>query len=1712
MEFVNKKKLIFLIVLLISFIGFTQNQTINYSSNENLNITSFDVSGTNNKIAINVFPLTETIIYDGYTGNELNRLKGFETTPRSVQFDDNRNLIIVEYSNKINVYNSIDYTLIITHDKPDFSAAMAYSSELGKLIFSASGDIVNINVTKGDKEIYPDLIKKNSYDQSLKISKKGDVIAHLDNGKLSLFKDYVKLSELKTNPILDFTIGENTIVVLSEYEPLKLMTQFYDFNGNPLTEENRYQNLYKPYSYKNTLTYVNEEFVFYGAFKAISLLTKDRKPYKYQFQENFSEYQFIRALGFVINYGNRLDIVDVEGRLKSQINVGSIYNQSGIFDDDKEVFSENNFVLLSEDKLFFSNDSEGKPESMQLQSPYVNGYSNDKNLLAFVTRDNMLRVWDIDKKQEVASIAYEGAYLQFIQLSKANNIVVVKSQTTNTVKVYDLKSLEVLDILNFDDELITSLDLNEKWLAVGTSKGDYYTWQVDGSSINPVLKKAKGLGNAITSIKIFGDDVFLASMGRIVKFSLVDDKKIYSTTLKGHESYIQSMALNDSNQFLVSSSIDGSINLWDLKSEHLLETYSLDATWVNQIKINKDLTITSNGPGNYGNIISASELSERFINSKPELIIQSSNATGSRQLRFSPDGKLIASIDGNKIKVREVLTGFLVSEFITKNAVVNDFVFDKDGQSLIVATGSGIQFFDHLTGKSKKYLDLSVQNRSIHHIETFNNHNVFIANNIHGWHQPLFMHSNSGVYLSELNVNPGNEIDTSVINIKISDNDKMIATYGSHYIKIFTVNDQLQTEQIVAIPRKKVKVSSTEWNNLMDFSPSGSYLSYLEFEGMKTVVYDIEKQQVIYDEVGTPSKFGQENELLVTQDITGIALKNLNKPSERNFISNKEHISLILAMDYDPNEKLFATADSWGNIKIWNSITGKTITEIDRFSNDIYTSELSPSGNFIAYSNKQGLFLFNLKEFKTIKLEGNNYPYFGAFSKDNNLYYFRDKTKYKAFNLNSLATKTLFDSKIENDRVSGTTLSKDGTLLIFEDKPTNVIHFYNLKTNTEVAQLNKTSISNYTTVASIKLLDSEKLIIEGVGLTNEDGEKLSIELINYNIKTKVLTRLSNKRYIDIKSDFKDVIIKGNTAVNVVSSDKAYYTYQEDFHLKVEDLQTNKILYDKYIKGFDIRFGYFTEDNKELVIGFDNGTIQVLDTSNFKLLKSFEGVVGDISKIDIKGRFLMVLGENDKINVFDIKQGYKKIYSTAFIGNGEFLIANDEGYYYASKGATENVAFKKNLDVFPFEQFDLYYNRPDKASKNLVDLGIKDKALSEAYYKAYLKRLKNIGFSEAQISGDLHLPTLSIVNDLPVTIDKDSIDISVLGIDHLYQLDRINIWVNDVPIFGSKGKNLKDKNLKRIKESYKIALTSGSNKIEVSVTNIKGSESLRSIARVNCEIKREKPALYLVSIGVSNYADTDFNLKYAAKDALDISAYTEALTDKYSSINTIKLLNEEVTIGNVMAIKKTLNKTEVSDVVVVFFAGHGLLDDNFDYYLATHNIDFNNPSENGLSYENLEGLLDGIPARKKLLLIDACHSGEIDKDDTEFTSTDSPENVKVTNRGSVGAKSKSSKVGLKNSFELMQMLFADLRRGTGAMVISSASGVEFAYEGEQWENGVFTYALLEGLKSGNCDVNKDNEISVSELRNYVIERVDVLTNGRQNPTARKENLEFDFKVW
>jgi uncharacterized caspase-like protein len=81
-----------------------------------------------------------------------------------------------------------------------------------------------------------------------------------------------------------------------------------------------------------------------------------------------------------------------------------------------------------------------------------------------------------------------------------------------------------------------------------------------------------------------------------------------------------------------------------------------------------------------------------------------------------------------------------------------------------------------------------------------------------------------------------------------------------------------------------------------------------------------------------------------------------------------------------------------------------------------------------------------------------------------------------------------------------------------------------------------------------------------------------------------------------------------------------------------------------------------------------------------------------------------------------------------------------------------------------------------------------------------------------------------------------------------------------------------------------------------------------------------------------------------------------------------------------------------------------------------------------------------------------------------------------------------------------------------MVISSAGGAEFALEDDRFQNGVFTYALLEALTTGSADRNQDGQLRISELREYVVARVQDLTGGEQHPTSRRENLFDDFPVY
>ncbi len=483
----------------------------------------------------------------------------------------------------------------------------------------------------------------------------------------------------------------------------------------------------------------------------------------------------------------------------------------------------------------------------------------------------------------------------------------------------------------------------------------------------------------------------------------------------------------------------------------------------------------------------------------------------------------------------------------------------------------------------------------------------------------------------------------------------------------------------------------------------------------------------------------------------------------------------------------------------------------------------------------------------------------------------------------------------------------------------------------------------------------------------------------------------------------------------------------------------------------------------------------------------------------------------KDELYNQKSGFIYPVVSIFVAsNNEWVIWNNDGYFTSSKKGAKFIGYHVNqgknmaAKFYPFEQFDLKYNRPDIIYTNLE---LADKGIIDLYHKAYLKRLKKMGMQEEDLHSDIHVPTLKIES---YKQEDNTLKIDFKAFDEKYNLNRINVYQNDVPIYGRNGIDISSLNKKEITQSITIELLTGENKIQISTLNENGTESFKETIFMNFSNENSTSDLYIVSLGVSKYKDERFNLKYAAKDAEDISTVFENQSI-YETVHQLVLINEKVTKENIYQIKDFLQNSKTNDVVVLFIAGHGVLNKEFEYYFCTHDIDFNEPEKRGVSYGELEQLFDGIKAIKKLLLMDTCHSGEVDKDEIEEIELDKEEGD-IIFRTTQSTTALRERQGLKKTNEAVKEMFNDLSVGTGTTVISSAGGVEFAMESDQWKNGLFTYCLLEGIASKEADLNKDGKIFVSEIQIYVRNKVFDLSKGKQNSGSRFENISLDYPLW
>jgi len=519
-------------------------------------------------------------------------------------------------------------------------------------------------------------------------------------------------------------------------------------------------------------------------------------------------------------------------------------------------------------------------------------------------------------------------------------------------------------------------------------------------------------------------------------------------------------------------------------------------------------------------------------------------------------------------------------------------------------------------------------------------------------------------------------------------------------------------------------------------------------------------------------------------------------------------------------------------------------------------------------------------------------------------------------------------------------------------------------------------------------------------------------------------------------------------------------------------------------GYDHRAYSFTPDGQTIISGGGNGVLTAYDRQGQKL-GDFVGHTSDIWAVAVAsdGKLLISGSDDQTVRLWNVAT--RELLLTIFRHkDGEWVAWTPQGYYAASPNGDNMIGWQVNRgseyapDYYPAGQFKQSRYQPDLVTK-VIQLGSEQKALA-AWQHQHRGRPAKLAKVIAK------LPTTPKLISGPQNTVTQAQQTVRFAIDS--NTERLVITLNGRPLRGVQG--VQDRQQISGQQVQQLTLSPGVNQIQAIARNQQGeSKPLQWTVTYQPPVTQtatnipdwQKPALYILSIGVSKYADKSLNLGFAHKDALELATrFKRENKGLYRDVQVKVLVNQDATRLNILNELSHLDQMTQDDLALLFIAGHGIKDPKGNYFFLPHDANTKQLLGTAVQWSDLQNQLKGLPG-KVLLWADTCHAAGI------------AGNTKL--RG--------------NTMDMTQLTreFADAE--TGVIVLSSSTGQEGSAEYAGWGHGAFTKALLDGM-NGEADFDKDGIIHRSELEAYVKRRVTKLTKGRQHPIAAGPGIQ-DFAI-
>jgi hypothetical protein len=207
------------------------------------------------------------------------------------------------------------------------------------------------------------------------------------------------------------------------------------------------------------------------------------------------------------------------------------------------------------------------------------------------------------------------------------------------------------------------------------------------------------------------------------------------------------------------------------------------------------------------------------------------------------------------------------------------------------------------------------------------------------------------------------------------------------------------------------------------------------------------------------------------------------------------------------------------------------------------------------------------------------------------------------------------------------------------------------------------------------------------------------------------------------------------------------------------------------------------------------------------------------------------------------------------------------------------------------------------------------------------------------------------------------------------------------------------------------------------------------------------------IGVSDYEPGLTPLPGAARD---IDAMKRVLQHPdVGGFDDIKMLSNPEPQVMQEAIETLFSDRTKDDLVLLFFSGHGVKDDNGRLHLATR---ITRKTEHGelirataVPASFVQDIMSNSRSKRQVVILDCCFSGAF------------AEGWLAKDDGSVDVKTQLG--------------------GEGRAVLTSSTSTQYSFEQEGSDLSTYTRYLVEGIETGAADLDSDGVVSIDELHEY-----------------------------